>query len=77
VYQDGTLAQILPLMDLWQASAMGEQHQPGSLSVMLCGTVPTKIEIKPYRYFRFELNDPVLNRQISHEYQSHYLPVAA
>lgn len=77
VYQDGTLAQILPLMDLWQASAMGEQHHPGSLSVMLCGTVPTKIEIKPYRYFKFELHDPVLNRQISHQYQSHYLPVAA
>jgi hypothetical protein len=76
-YQDGTLAQIMPLMTLWQASAMAEQHQLGSLSVMLCGTVPAKIEIKPYRYFKFEIHDPVLNRKISHMYQSHYMPIAS
>lgn len=77
LYQDGTLAQILPLMTLWQSSAMESQHQSGTFSVMLCGTVPTKIDIRPYRYFKFELHDPVLNRQISHTYQSHYLAIAA
>ena len=76
-YQDGTLAQILPLNELLAASGMIAQHRPGTLSVMLCGTVPTIGEIKPYRYFKFELADPVLGRVVSHEYYSHYLPVAA
>lgn len=77
LYQDGTLAQILPLMALWQASGMADQHQASTLSMMLCGTVPTISKIQPYRYFKFELHDPVLNRHISHMYQSHYMPIAA
>jgi biotin operon repressor len=77
LYQDGTLAQILPLMVLWQKSAMADQHQAGTLTIMLCGTVPTMSEIRPYHYFKFELHDPVLGRQISHMYQSHYMPIAA
>lgn len=77
LYQDGALAQIMPLAALIDLSGMVANHRPGMLSVMLCGTVPTIGTIAPAKFFRFEISDPVAGRQITHEYHSHYLPVAA
>jgi hypothetical protein len=77
LYQDGMLAQIMPLSDLLDLSALTQNHRPGTLSVMLCGTVPTIGEIAPATYFKFELADPTTGKSIVHQYQSHYLPVAA
>jgi len=77
LYQDGTLAQIMPLTELLALSNIEKIHRPGTLSVMLCGTVPTIGTITPSRFFKFELADPATGQSISHEYQCHYLPVAA
>jgi len=77
LYQDGTLAQIMPLVDLLDLSDLRQAHRPGTLSVMLCGTVPTIGKIEPAVFFKFEIADPVTDERIVHEYQSNYLPVAA
>lgn len=77
LYQDGTLAQILPLTDLLDLSRLTDDHRTGTLSVMLCGTVPTIGTIAPAKFFRFEIADPTTAQAIVHEYQNNYLPVAA
>ena len=77
LYQDGTLAQIMPLAELMESAQLTQKHRPGTLSVMLCGTVPTIGEIAQAKHFKFELADPTTGKSIVHEYQSHYLPVAA
>ena len=77
LYQDGRLSQIMPLTDLLTQSQLVERHRPGTLSVMLCGTVPTIGEIGPARFFKFELGDPVKQQAIIHTYQCTGLPVAA
>lgn len=77
LYQDGTLAQILPLTDLLDLAQLQQNHRPGTLSVMLCGTVPTIGAIAPATHFKFELADPTTGKSIVHEYRSHFLPVAA
>lgn len=77
LYQDGTFAQILPLADLFVASGISQRHEPGTWSIMLCGTVPTLGEIKPHAQFRFEIEDPVLNQRLAGEYVCQSLPVAA
>lgn len=76
LYQDGTLAQIMPLADLLDLSGLTSNHRAGTLSVMLCGTVPTIGTIAPAKYFKFEIADPVLGQSIIHEYHCTYLPVA-
>lgn len=76
-YQDGTFAQILPLEELFEVSGVRERHRAGTWSIMLCGTVATIGEIRPYNHFRYEITDPVLGRSIGGEYHSHYLTVAA
>ncbi|UOD49863.1 DUF2848 domain-containing protein [Orrella daihaiensis] len=77
LYQDGSLMQIMPLGQLLELSQMTREHRPGTLSVMLCGTVPTIGTIAPAKYFKFEIADPVLGQSIIHEYHCTYLPVAA
>ena len=77
LYQDGTLAQIMPLTELLALSTLEQLHRPGTLSVMLCGTVPTIGTIAPATFFKFELADPATGQSISHEYRCNYLPVAA
>jgi hypothetical protein len=77
LYQDGALAQIMPLTELIELSGLITNHRAGTLSVMLCGTVPTIGKIAPAKFFKLEISDPVTGQQITHEYQSHYLAVAA
>lgn len=77
LYQDGTFAQILPLQTLFESSGIRQRHQPNTWSVMLCGTVPTIGEIRPYREFKFEIHDPVLNRTLGSQYVCSVLPVVS
>ncbi len=42
---------------------------------MFCGTLAAKGGIRPARRFGMELEDPVLRRKLSHEYEIHPLPV--
>lgn len=77
LYQDGSLAQIMSLIDLLELSRLTSMHRPGTLSVMLCGTVPTIGIIAAAKFFKFEMADALEGRSISHEYHGNYLPVAA
>lgn len=77
LYQDGSLMQIMPLGDLLELSQIIAKHKAGTLSVMLCGTVPTIGTIAPAKFFKFEIADAVLGQTITHEYHCNYLPVAA
>ena len=45
-------------------------------SIMFCGTLLADGGIRPADRFEFELEDPVLNRTLSHGYDCLVLPVA-
>lgn len=69
LYQEGTLASLLPPEELIDATALGN----GSL--MFCGTFAAIGGIRPSDLFRFELLDPVLERRISAKYRMKSLPI--
>lgn len=75
-YQDGTLAKIRPLLDL--AAGCPFAAGPGRLqagTAMMCGTFAVLSGgVRPSRYFRMEMRDPVLGRVLEHEYESRVLP---
>ncbi|WP_110640635.1 DUF2848 domain-containing protein [Salinicola sp. CPA57] len=77
-YQQGTLAELLDvetlLAKLPAALKQGEFLAPNTL--LLCGTVPAIGGIRPSACFSMTLNDPVLNRRLSHAYTVIELEVA-
>ena len=68
-YQDGTLATILPLSRLQELCPLEDGD------AMLCGTLPALGAIRPAEAFRAELEDPILRRAITLEYETTPLPV--
>lgn len=75
-YQEGTLAGIKPLDALAAAAPLVANGWPISGAVMMCGTVPLRDgHVRPSRFFRMRLSDPVLGREIEHEYETISLPV--
>lgn len=70
-YQDGTLAQILPLTEL-AAQFGGLTH-----AAMLCGTLPAIGGVRPAGAFRAELRDPIRDRSLTLEYSIETLRVIA
>jgi hypothetical protein len=42
---------------------------------MFCGTLAAKGGIRPAKVFRMELEDPVRERSLKHEYRIEVLPV--
>ena len=75
-YQDGTLADIQPLADLVARSPTargGGRLEAGTL--MMCGMLSAKGGVRPARFFRMEISDPVLGRSIAHAYEAVFLPV--
>ena len=75
-YQEGTLASIRPLAELIDASpaAATARLQPGT--AMMCGTFAVLSGgVRPARFFRMEMTDPVLGRTIEHGYETKTLPV--
>ena len=75
-YQEGTLASIRPLAELIDASpaAATARLQPGT--AMMCGTFAVLSGgVRPARFFRMEMTDPVLGRTIEHCYETRTLPV--
>jgi hypothetical protein len=42
---------------------------------MFCGTLAAKGGIRPAKVFRMELEDPVRQRKLAHEYRIDVLPV--
>ena len=72
LYQEGTLAAMLPPDDLIA------RYSDGGLSdgtLMFGGTLATLGEVAPADRFEFELEDPVLNRKIQHQYRVKTLPI--
>jgi hypothetical protein len=76
LYQEGTLAAILPPDQL--LAKYEEFAEPsGAGRAMFGGTIATIHEIGPADEFEIELHDPVLDRRISHRYRIGTLPVNA
>lgn len=73
LYQEGTLDHMLPVTDLI-ARGFGATGLPDGCA-MFGGTFAAKGGIRPADRFEFELEDPVLNRKISHGYDVITMPV--
>ena len=75
-YQDGTLASIRPLTELMEKSpfAAGPARLRAG-TAMMCGTFGVLSGgVRPSRYFRMEMRDPVRGRILEHTYESRVLP---
>ena len=72
LYQEGTLAQMLPAADLLAGYGA---LTPGS--AMFCGTLPAIGGVRPASRFEMTLEDPVLDRELSHAYDIDPLPVVS
>jgi hypothetical protein len=73
VYQEGTVATMLPPADL-----IGRYANDGRLAddtLMFCGTLAAKGGVRPTARFEFELEDPVKGRRIAHAYSVRTLPI--
>lgn len=66
LYQEDTLAALLPLRDLARKHFAADAPPEGC--AMLCGTVPVIGDIRPGSTFAMELADPVLGRSLTHRY---------
>jgi hypothetical protein len=73
LYQEGTLDAMLPVKDLI-ARGFGGKDLPDGCA-MFGGTFAAKGGIRPASRFEFELEDPVLERKISHGYDVITMPV--
>lgn len=71
VYQQGTLAMILPLAELLQGADLPDG------GAMLCGTLGAIGGVRPAARFKMALHDPVTGATIQTEYASQVLPVLA
>ena len=78
-YQDGTVAKIRPLAGLAAACPLsaGEARLTAG-TAMMCGTLGVQSGgVRPARYFRMVMHDPVLSRTITHAYECRALPVVS
>lgn len=69
LYQEGTLAQILPLSTLMDGASLSDGD------AMLCGTFPAIGGVRPAGQFEATLHDPRLGRDITLSYAARVLPV--
>lgn len=70
LYQEGPVTAMRTPEDL-----LSRYGQLPAGWAMFCGTLAAKGGIRPADVFRIELDDPVLKRQLTHEYRIHVLPV--
>jgi hypothetical protein len=73
LYQEGTLAAMLPVSELI-ARGFADGKLPDGCA-MFGGTFAAKGGIRPANRFEYELEDPVLKRSIRHAYDVIELPV--
>lgn len=75
LYQEGAMASLRNPMDLIALFEKdGGRFTPGT--AMLCGTVPVHNGFQPSERFDLELQDPVLNRTLTHSYSITPLTIA-
>ena len=72
VYQEGTVAAMLPPQDL--LARYGEELMSEG-TLMFCGTLAAQGGVRATPAFDFELEDPMLGRKISHAYRVISLPI--
>ena len=72
LYQEGTVAAMRPLEELFRLYGGGERLPAGT--AMFCGTLAVHGGITPAQTFEMELEDPVLLRKITHGYRIQTLP---
>jgi Protein of unknown function (DUF2848) len=72
LYQEGSVAAMRPLPELFRLYAGREQLPAGT--AMFCGTLAVHGEITPSEIFEMELDDPVLQRKIARRYRVRPLP---
>jgi hypothetical protein len=73
LYQEGTLAALLPPAEIIRGHASGGTLRDGT--VIFGGTMPAIGGIRPATCFEGELEDPILGRRISFGYDVKLLPV--
>lgn len=73
LYQEGTLDAMLPVKELIERG-FGKSGFPDGCA-MFGGTFAAKGGIRPSVRFEYELEDPVLNRKLTHAYDVIVLPV--
>lgn len=76
LYQEGGLSSLRPLADLiadCPANAGNDRLEAGT--VMMCGTIASISGVRPAKYFRMQMHDPVLERTIEHDYEAVTLPL--
>ncbi len=74
VYQDGPVTAMLAPLDLI-ARYLKSGNQLPEDTLMYCGTLAARGGVRPTARFEFEIEDPVLDRKISHAYAVRVLPV--
>lgn len=75
LYQEGAVSALRPPLELMQMYTHGEDRlSPGT--AMFCGTVAVRENVLPATQFELMLEDPVLGRELHHQYLVHTLPVA-
>jgi hypothetical protein len=72
LYQEGSVNSLLEPAELIARYA-GCRALPDK-TMMFCGTLPAHGGVRPSRHFAIELEDPVLDRKIRHEYRIDTLP---
>lgn len=73
LYQEGALEELLPADEL-----MAQADPPLSDgTLMLCGTVGARGGIRPAPEFRYELEDPILERKLGAGYAMRILPLVS
>jgi hypothetical protein len=72
LYQEGTVAAMRPLGELFKLYTGEEKLPPGT--AMFCGTLALHGGITPAEQFDMQLEDPVLRRTIYHTYRIRTLP---
>jgi len=75
LYQEGPLAKMLHPHTLLEKLA-GEMPIAGKTIAMFCGTLPALLPIGQFDRFDMTLTDPVLGREIQHNYVADCLPDA-
>ncbi len=70
-YQDGTLANIRPLVELIERAGLMDNQ------AMLCGTLGAIGGVRPASSYKMTLSDPVRDRSIALSYTARALPVVA
>ena len=73
LYQEGPVTTMLPIEELIRRYR-GEPETLGENTLMFCGTLAVLGGVRPMDAFEIELDDPVLDRKITHRYSIETLP---